>query len=112
VERRSGTTGSGGASDSGATKRLRPRAVSDAAAFRADVERVTGRRLWAQALVVIWSEFPAGYITDGRCVYIHGSRLADWLARRPHQLDPAEADGIAAAVDTLVQCDGELPLAA
>jgi hypothetical protein len=110
-----GSHGSRGPNGSGAAarcQRLRPRAVSDAAALRADVERVTGRRLWAQALVVIWSEFPAGCITDGRCVYIHGSRLADWLARRPHQLDPAEADGIAAAVDTLVKCNGERPVAA
>ncbi len=93
-------------------RRLRPHATSDAAAFRADVERVTGRRLWAQAVVVIWSEFPAGCITDGRCVYIHGPRLAGWLARRPRQLDPAETEGIAAAVSALIECDGELPLAA
>jgi hypothetical protein len=121
VERLSGSNGSGGPNGSrgpnspgGASpcQRLRPRAVGDAAAFRADVERVTGRRVWAQALVVIWSEFPAGCVTDGRCVYIHGSRLTAWLARRPHQLDPAEADGVAAAVDALVECRGELPLAA
>ena len=64
-------------------ERLRPRAVIDASAFRADVAQVTGRRLWVQAVVVIWSEFPAGCVVDGRCVYIHGSRLAAWLARRP-----------------------------
>ena len=74
------------------------------------MERVTGRRLWVQAVVVIWSEFPAGCVTDGRCVYIHGSRLASWLARRPHQLDPAETDDVAAAVTALIDCGGELPL--
>ena len=91
-------------------QRLRPRALTDASAFRSDVARVTGRRLWVQAVVVIWSEFPAGCIADGRCVFIHGSRLADWLGRRPHQLDPFEADDVAVAVAALVDCDGELPL--
>jgi Nuclease-related domain len=91
-------------------ERLRPRALTDASAFRHDVERVTGRRLWVQAVVVIWSEFPAGCVVDGRCVYIHGSRLAGWLARRPHQLDPAETDEVATAVTTLIDCGGELPL--
>ena len=91
-------------------QRLRPRALTDASAFRSDVARVTGRRLWVQAVVVIWSEFPAGCIADGRCVFIHGSRLAGWLGRRPHQLDPFEADDVAVAVAALVDCDGELPL--
>jgi hypothetical protein len=91
-------------------ERLRPRALSDASAFRHDVERLTGRRLWAQAVVVIWAEFPAGCVTDGRCVFIHGSRLAGWLARRPHQLDAAEADDVVTAVMALVDCGGELPL--
>jgi hypothetical protein len=61
-------------------------------------------------VVVVWSEFPAGCVTDGRCVFIHGSRLVDWLARRPHQLDPAETDDVAEAVAVLVDCGGELPL--
>ena len=91
-------------------QRLRPRALSDASAFRHDVERLTGRRLWVQAVVVIWSEFPAGCVTDGHCVFIHGSRLAGWLARRPHQLDAAETEDVAAAVAALVECGGELPL--
>ncbi len=91
-------------------QRLRPRALSDASAFRHDVERLTGVRLWVQAVVVIWSEFPAGCVADGHCVFIHGSRLAGWLARRPHQLEAAETDDVAAAVAALVDCGGELPL--
>jgi Nuclease-related domain len=91
-------------------ERLRPRALTDASAVRHDVARLTGRRLWVQAVVVIWSDFPAGCVVDGRCVFIHGSRLAGWLARRPHQLDPGETDDVAAAVTALVQCGGELPL--
>jgi hypothetical protein len=91
-------------------ERLRPRALRDASAFRKDVEQLTGRRLWVQAVVVIWSEFPAGCVTDGRCVFIHGSRLAAWLARRPHQFTSVEADNVATVVAALVDCGGELPL--
>ncbi len=91
-------------------ERLRPRALTDASALRHDVEQLTGRRLWVQAVVVIWSDFPAGCVVDGHCVFIHGSRLADWLARRPHQLDPAEIDNVAVSVAALVECGGELPL--
>jgi hypothetical protein len=91
-------------------ERLRPRALTDASALRHDVARLTGSHLWVQAVVVIWSDFPAGCVVDGRCVYIHGSRLAGWLARRPHQLDPGATDDVAAAVAALIQCGGELPL--
>jgi Nuclease-related domain len=91
-------------------ERLRPRALTDASSFRHDLERLTGRRLWVQAVVVIWSEFPAGCVTDGRCVFIHGPRLSAWLARRPHQLTPAETDDVATLVAALVDCGGELPL--
>ncbi|HEY1568431.1 MAG TPA: nuclease-related domain-containing protein [Solirubrobacteraceae bacterium] len=91
-------------------ERLRPRALSDASSFRHDVERLTSRHLWVQAVVVIWSEFPAGCVTDGRCVFIHGSRLAAWLERRPHQLTPAQTEDIAKVVAALVECGGELPL--
>jgi hypothetical protein len=90
--------------------RLRPRAIADAGAFREDVQRVAGQRLWVQPVVVFWSEFPAGCVVDGRCVYIHGSRLAEWIARRPHQLNPVQADDVFAAVAILAERGGGLPL--
>jgi hypothetical protein len=91
-------------------ERLRPRALADAAAFRDGVQRLCGRRLWVQAVVVFWSEFPAGSVADGRCVFIHGPRLAEWMARRPHQLDPRDADTVYAAVTALAQPRGQQPL--
>jgi hypothetical protein len=91
-------------------ERLRPRALADAAAFRDGVQRLCGRRLWVQAVVVFWSEFPAGCVADGRCVFIHGPRLAEWTARRPHQLDPRDADAVYAAVKTLAQPRGDTSL--
>ena len=90
--------------------RLRPRALGDAGALREDVGRFAGRRLWVQAVVVFWSEFPAGCVTDGRCVYVHGSRLADWLTRRPRQLSPMEVDDVFAAVSVLAEHGSDLPL--
>ena len=91
-------------------ERLRPRALADAATFRDGVQRLTGRRLWVQAVVVFWSEFPAGCVADGRCVFIHGPRLAEWMARRPHQLDPHDADQVYAAVEALAQPRGDASL--
>ena len=92
-------------------ERLRARAaLTDATSFRHDVERLTGRRLWVQAVVVIWSDFPAGCVTDGRCVFIHGPRLSAWLARRPHQLTPADTDQVYAAVEALAQPRGDASL--
>ena len=91
-------------------RRLRPRALADAQTFREDLERVCGMRTWVQAVVVIWGEFPAGVVTDGRCVYIHGSRLAQWLGRRPHQYDARAADDVFSAVATMVRTGAELPV--
>jgi hypothetical protein len=90
--------------------RLRPRALADAGAFRDDVLRFAGQRVWVQAVVVFWSEFPAGCVTDGRCVYVHGSRLAEWITRRPHQLTGVEAEDMFARVTTLAEHGGDLPL--
>ena len=91
-------------------QRLRPRAVADAASLRDDLERVCGTRTWVQAVVVFWCDFPAGTVVDGRCVYIHGSRLAEWLGRRPHQYDERAAADVFSAVQELARAGGELPL--
>lgn len=94
-------------------ERLRPQARPDAITLRESVQRIARRRLWVQAVVVLWSEFPAGCVADGRCVYIHGSRLVDWMTRRPHQLDEAEVDEVFAAVQALAEQAGSalLPVA-
>lgn len=91
-------------------ERLRPRALADATAVRETMQEISGRRLWVQAVVVFWSDFPAGCVTDGRCVYIHGSRLAEWMSRRPHQLDEAGADEVFASVQLLAQHTYDLAL--
>lgn len=91
-------------------ERLRPTALADATRLRERVQRIAERRMWVQAVVVVWSEFPAGCVADGRCVYIHGSRLAEWMSRRPHQFDEAETAAVGAAVRELAARGTEVGL--
>ncbi len=79
--------------------RVRPRALSDAARIKGDIERLTGRRTWVQAVVAFWSEFPEGFVDDDRCVFIDGSRLRHWLKERPNRLSKVEIQVIAAGVE-------------
>ena len=77
---------------------IRPKVLSAAASLSKELERRTGRRPWVQAVVVLWSDFPDGLVDDGRCVFVHGSRLREWLNSRPAQLEQSSAEEIAAAV--------------
>jgi hypothetical protein len=80
---------------------LRRDALRSAANLRDEIEDATGETTWVQAVVVVWSDFPAGCIQDGRCVFISGPRLADWLRRRPGQLADVRAHEIRAALSEL-----------
>ncbi len=91
-------------------QRLRPTALADATSLRERVQRIAERRLWVQAVVVFWSDFPAGCVADGRCVYVHGSRLAEWISRRPHQFEETEAEAVSAAVRQLAERGSDLDL--
>lgn len=93
-------------------RRLRARALTDAQTFRGDLQRVCEMRTWVQSVVVIWGDFPAGVVTDGRCVYVHGSRLAEWLRRRPQQYDERAVEDVFAAVAAMVRTGAELPVPA
>jgi hypothetical protein len=89
---------------------LRRRALAAAANLRREIEDSTGTPGWVQAVVVVWSEFPAGCLQDGRCVFISGPRLIDWLRRRPDQLSPERAGELHAALQRLAP--GSPPAAA
>jgi hypothetical protein len=80
---------------------LRRRALSAAANLRREIEDTTGRPGWVQPVVVVWSEFSAGCLQDGRCVFVSGPRLIDWLRRRPAQLSPERAAEVHAALEGL-----------
>jgi hypothetical protein len=85
------------AADPGASNeltRLRRQALGAAANLRDEILDATGQPTWVQAVIVVWSEFPAGCVQDGRCVFISGPRLVDWLRRRPGQLSSARVDEI------------------
>jgi hypothetical protein len=79
----------------------RRRALAAAANLRREIEDTTGQPGWVQAVVVVWSEFPAGCLQDGRCVFVSGPRLIDWLRRRPDQLSPERAAEVHAALEQL-----------
>jgi hypothetical protein len=80
---------------------LRRRALSAAANLRREIEDSTGAPGWVQAVVVVWSEFPAGCLQDGRCVFVSGARLTDWLRRRPGQLSAERAAEVRSALERL-----------
>jgi hypothetical protein len=79
-------------------RRIRPQALRAAARIKEDVQQRSGECVWVQAVVVFWSEFPQELVDDGRCVYISGTRLGEWLGERPQRLDRQQVDQIAAAV--------------
>jgi hypothetical protein len=79
----------------------RRRALAAAANLRREIEDTTGRPGWVQAVVVVWSEFPAGCLQDGRCVFVSGPRLIDWLRRRPDQLSVERVAEVHAALEQL-----------
>lgn len=83
--------------------RVRPRALAGAARLKDEIERRTGHRTWAQAVVVFWSEFPQGLVEDDRCVFIDGSRLRSWLQNRPPCLSRAEVEEISAGIDAAAE---------
>jgi hypothetical protein len=80
---------------------IRSRALACAASLKEDIQRQTGHRVWVQAVVVLWCEFPQQLVEADQCVFLHGSTLRDWLTSRPDQLDQAKAEEIAAAVDQM-----------
>jgi hypothetical protein len=82
-------------------REIRPRALRGAARLKNDIEQRTGVRTWVQAVVVFWSDFPEDVVDDGRCVFLHGTRLADWIAERPNGLSQGNAEAIANAIREL-----------
>ncbi len=85
---------------------IRSAALGGAAELKKEIERRTGRRLWVQAVVVLWSGFEEGTHEDEKCVFLHGSRLLEWLSRRPDVLDTATTAELCAAVEAIASETG------
>jgi hypothetical protein len=77
-------------------------ALRSAVKLNGEIERRTGQRPWVQAVVVLWSDFPEGLVEDGKCVFVHGSRLREWLEGRmrgrSERLGEGEVEAIAECV--------------
>lgn len=82
---------------------IRGNTLASAAYLHNDIERRTGHGQWVQAVVVFWSDFPAGLVEDDRCVFIHGPRLREWLQDRPGRLSQTEAEGTAACIASIAR---------
>lgn len=86
-------------------ERIRPRALAAAAGLKGDIERRTGHRIWVQAVVVFWSEFPEGLVDDGTCVFAHGPRLRAFLEGRTNQFNDIQIVEITAAIAHIASQD-------
>jgi hypothetical protein len=47
--------------------------------------------------MVIWGEFPQR-IVDGRCSFVHGDAVAEWLRGQPARIAPGRLAQVADAV--------------
>jgi hypothetical protein len=81
--------------------KIGPRVLSAAAGLKSQIERRSGHCPWVQAVVVLWSDFPQGYVEHGRCIFIHGSRLRAWMKHRADELDPVQVATLAEAVEQI-----------
>jgi hypothetical protein len=80
---------------------IRSSALAGAASLKEEIQRRTGRRLWVQAVVVLWSEFEEGLDEQERCVFVHGSSLNKWISAQPDTWDQTQADQLVAAVQAI-----------
>ncbi|MEO3937521.1 nuclease-related domain-containing protein [Dermatophilaceae bacterium Soc4.6] len=61
------------------------------------VLRSTRIRVWVQPVMVVWAEFPQRKV-QGRCAFVHGEELAEWLRAQPQRVAPARVPQLVAAV--------------
>lgn len=83
--------------------RIKPAALGSARGLSQGIGRLTGKSLWVQAVVVFWSEFPEGFVKNGKCVFIEGSRLSEWLQSQPCQFNAAEVKEIGLGVSRIAE---------
>jgi hypothetical protein len=72
--------------------------LARSAAQSAPLARALGRRVWVQAVVVLWAELERPVTETNRVTYLHGMELHDWLISRPPRLSAADVDSIAQAI--------------
>ncbi len=86
-------------------ERIRPGTLKGAVTLKNALDRHGVNCAWVQAVVVFWSDFPAGLLEDDHCVFVHGSRLHALLHGRASRLSETEVQAIAAAVEEIASHD-------
>lgn len=65
------------------------------------IRKRTGRRLWVNAIVVFWNDFPHRCVEDDKIVYVQGRELAAYLEALPARLDDATRAEVTGVLDYL-----------
>jgi hypothetical protein len=73
-------------------------AVGAAKLLRRAIDEETGLRLWVQPVVVRWGEYTDQVLRDDNVVYLHGGRVASWLADRPGALSRGQRHALELAL--------------
>ena len=55
-----------------------------------EISSTTGLRPWVQGIICFWNDFDEGVYENEGAVFVHGSRLAEWIAARPKRLVGAD----------------------
>jgi hypothetical protein len=78
-------------------------ALRGAANLSQALHRLTGKRVWVQAVVVFWCDFDPGVHEDDRCTFVHGSAVRNWLESRPRRKGLPATDSLVEAVGRLAE---------
>lgn len=82
-------------SATGLARRMRAMSKSNKEAL----QTLTGIRTWIQPVVVVWAPFAQKHVESQGIAYVAGENLAEWLLRRPGNLDKARAEKLVRAID-------------
>lgn len=83
--------------------KLKSTVLSASRSLSGEIRARTGRGRWVQAVVVFWNEFPDGVVESGEVIYVHGSKLKDYMQQRPTTLSDQEQAEIGRALADIKQ---------
>jgi hypothetical protein len=78
--------------------RLAGAMLARSAAQSAPLAKALGRRVWVQAVVVLWADLEQPVTQVNRVTYVHGSELSGWLISQPQRLTDVEVQTLARAI--------------
>lgn len=73
----------------------------DAARLSEELGRLTSERVWVNAVVLFWNDFPAVAVETEGVAFIGGHRATSWFEDQPERLSRARVDRLRAAVAAL-----------